>query len=65
MLRSRLGIHVRLTASVLASLCSEREVTYTLLGEQVTPLNKSWSGKAELGILWSTVPFSFIFPRGT
>lgn len=45
MLRSRLGIHVRLTASVLASLCSEREVTYTLLGEQDSKQVLEWQGR--------------------
>lgn len=64
-LRSRPDTHVRLTASVLAPLCSGREVTYPLLGEWVTSLKKSWSGKAELEILRSTVPSHFICPRGT
>ena len=64
-LRSRPNTHVRLTASVLAPLCSGREVTYPLLGDQVTSLSKAWSGKTELGILRTTVPFHFSCPGGT
>lgn len=63
--QERPDIHVRLPAPVLDPLCPGREVTYPLLGERVTSLNKSWSSKTELGILRSAVPFYFICPGGT